>query len=58
MFKRIFLFLTLALVVTTGCAPTLTPGPTATLAPPQPVDVSRAGGFAAYVPVPVDVAPG
>ena len=57
MFKRIFLSLSLTIVLIAGCAPTLTPGPTATPAPPQPVDVSRAGGFAAYVPVPVDVVP-
>ncbi|MBL7062927.1 MAG: DUF3160 domain-containing protein [Anaerolineae bacterium] len=32
------------------------PGPTPTPAPPQPI-VVRPGGFAVYVPVPVDVAP-
>ncbi len=50
--------LTVVVTLTAGCAPAPsdTPGPTATPAPPQPVEV-RAGGFAAYVPLPVDVTP-
>ena len=62
MTKRTIILLALVATLTFGCAPvpTLTPaptpGPTATPAPPQPVEV-RPGGFAAYVPVPVDVVP-
>jgi hypothetical protein len=59
--KRSLLIVILAAVLAFGCvstpAPTSTPGPTATPAPPQPVDTSRAGGFADYVPVAVDVVP-
>jgi hypothetical protein len=59
--KRTLLIVILAAVLAFGCvstsAPTATPGPTVTPAPPQPVDTSRAGGFADYVPVPVDVVP-
>ncbi|MEE9617555.1 MAG: DUF3160 domain-containing protein [Anaerolineae bacterium] len=62
MTKRTIILLALVATLTFGCAPvpTLTPaptpGPTATPAPPQPVEV-RPSGFAAYVPVPVDVVP-
>jgi hypothetical protein len=60
MTKRIILSLTLTAILIAGCVPALGPalpsGPTATPAPPQPVDV-RPGGFAAYVPIPVDVVP-
>ncbi len=64
MFKRTVLLLTLAATLLAGCAPsptrtpspTAVPGPTATPAPPQPVE-ARPGGFAAYVPVLVDVVP-
>ncbi len=62
MTKRTIILLALVATLTFGCTPvpTLTPaptpGPTATPAPPQPVEV-RPGGFAAYVPVPVDVVP-
>ena len=62
MTKRTIILLTLVATLTFGCAPvptltpTPTPGTTATPAPPQPVEV-RPGGFAAYVPVPVDVVP-
>jgi len=56
--------LVLATILISGCTPvptpmpglTATPGPTATPAPPQPVE-PRPGGFAAYVPVTVDVVP-
>jgi len=56
--KRIVLLLTLAATLIAACAPAPTPapGPTATPAPPQPVEV-RPGGFAAYVPVEVNVVP-
>ena len=58
MVKRTIVLLTLVVILIAGCAPTPnptpTPGPTATPAPPQPVRV-RPGGFAAYVPVPVEV---
>ena len=60
MTKRTVLLLALAATLLSACAPTPTPEPTAghtpTSGPPQPVEV-RPGGFAAYVPVPVDVAP-
>jgi len=62
MIKLTIILLVLVAILTSGCAPlpTLTPaptpGPTATPAPPRPVEV-RPGGFAAYVPVPVDVVP-
>ena len=62
MTKRTIILLALVATLTFGCAPVPTPtpaptpGPTATPAPPQPVEV-RPGGFAAYVPVPVDVVP-
>ncbi len=58
MTKQIILSLALASILISACAPlpTPTPGPTATPAPPQPVEV-RPGGFAAYVPVAVDVVP-
>ncbi|MBN1180573.1 MAG: DUF3160 domain-containing protein [Anaerolineae bacterium] len=60
MLKRIFLLTVFVAVLVAGCGPapmpTPTPGPTPTPAPPQPVEV-RPGGFAAYVPVPVDVVP-
>ncbi|RLC91546.1 MAG: hypothetical protein DRI79_02555 [Chloroflexi bacterium] len=58
MTKRTGLLLALAATLLSACAPapTPTPGPTATPAPPQPI-VVRPGGFAAYVPVPVDVTP-
>jgi hypothetical protein len=61
MTKRSFSLIILVTALTFGCiaAPSLTPtsSPTATPAPPQPVDTSHAGGFAAYVPVAVDVVP-
>jgi hypothetical protein len=61
MSKRNLLIIILAAILAFGCvstpAPTATPGSTATPAPPQPVDTSRAGGFADYVPVMVDVVP-
>ncbi len=59
MTKHIFLSFALAATLIASCAPapTLAPGPTATPAPPQPVDTARAGGFAAYAPVPVNVTP-
>ncbi|MEA3341947.1 MAG: DUF3160 domain-containing protein [Chloroflexota bacterium] len=59
MFKRLVLSFALATTLIASCAPApaITPGSTATPAPPQPVDTSRAGGFAAYAPVPVDIAP-
>ena len=58
MIKRTILFLTLAAILIASCAPAPTPppGPTATPAPPQPVEI-RPGGFAAYVPVEVDIVP-
>ncbi|MDY6875597.1 MAG: DUF3160 domain-containing protein [Chloroflexota bacterium] len=62
MTKRTIILLALVATLTFGCAPVPTPtpvptpGPTATPAPSQPVEV-RPGGFAAYVPVPVDVVP-
>nr|HID13131.1 DUF3160 domain-containing protein [Anaerolineae bacterium] len=60
MTRRTVLLLTLVTALLPRCAPLLTPtpapGPTATPEPPQPVEV-RAGGFAAYVPVEVDVVP-
>ena len=66
MIKRTILLLTLATTLVAGCAPAPTPapgptgtpaaGPSATPASPQPVE-ARPGGFAAYVPVPVDVVP-
>ena len=56
MTQRIILSLALAATLIAGCAPAPTPGPTATPAPPQPVAV-RPGGFAAYVPVEVNVVP-
>ncbi len=58
MFKRTAVLLTLMIILISGCAPAPTPapGPTATPPPPQPVEV-RPGGFAAYVPVEVDVVP-
>jgi hypothetical protein len=57
--KQTLLIVILAAVLAFGCVstPAPTPGPTATPAPPQPVDTSRAGGFAAYVPVTVDGVP-
>ena len=59
MINRILFLCIILVALAFGCAaePTPTPGPTATPAPPQPVDTSRAGGFAAYVPVAVDVMP-
>jgi hypothetical protein len=59
MTKRSLFFVVLVTILAFGCisTPSPTPGPTATPAPPQPVDTSRAGGFAAYVPVVVDVVP-
>lgn len=58
MTKRTIIFLALAATLIATCAPSPDPplGPTATPAPPQPVEV-RPGGFASYVPVPVDVVP-
>ena len=58
MYKRTLSLLALVAILVVGCAPTPTPtpGPTPTPAPPQPVQI-RPGGFAAYVPVPVDVTP-
>jgi hypothetical protein len=47
----------IAVILAFGCITTPGPGPTATPAPPQPVDTSRVGGFADYVPVVVDVVP-
>ncbi|HIQ01932.1 MAG TPA: DUF3160 domain-containing protein [Anaerolineales bacterium] len=54
--KWLMLVLALAIPPVSGCRPPAIPGPTATPAPPMPVDV-RPGGFAACVPVEVDVAP-
>jgi hypothetical protein len=66
MIRRTAILLTLATVLVASCAPsptptpppqpTVVPGPTVTPIPPQPIEV-RAGGFAAYVPVEVDVTP-
>ena len=54
---RLVLALMLVLALLVGCTPPATPpGPTATPAPPLPVDTSQRGGFAPYVPVKVDVA--
>jgi hypothetical protein len=57
--KRIFVLAILVAALTLGCISTPlrtpTPGPTTTPAPPQPIDTFRAGGFADYVPVPVDL---
>ncbi|MBN1953848.1 MAG: DUF3160 domain-containing protein [Anaerolineae bacterium] len=52
--KRGILYVTLTIAtLLSACKPA---GPTPTPGPPQPVDV-RPGGFAAYAPVTVDVAP-
>jgi hypothetical protein len=58
MLKRIAFLSFLVAALAASCAPITEPdpGPTPTPVPPQPVDV-RPGGFAAYVPVPVDVVP-
>jgi hypothetical protein len=67
--KRALLVAILAAVLAFGCVSTpsstprstATPSPTprsmVTPAPPKPVDTSRVGGFAGYVPVTVDVVP-
>jgi len=60
--RQIVFTIILAATLTFGCIAspppsTPTPGPTATPAPPQPVDTSRVGGFAAYAPVVVEVTP-
>ena len=59
MIKRSLFLMIILVALAFGCAaePTPTLGPTATPAPPQPVDTSRVGGFAAYVPAAVDVTP-
>jgi hypothetical protein len=55
--KQTLLLSVLIIALAFGCVAAPQSGPTATPAPPQPVDTSRAGGFADYVPVVVDVVP-
>jgi len=59
MHKRVFFVLVLTAVLASGCGGVPIPAPQSPMAtpgPPQPVEV-RPGGFAAYVPVEVDVVP-